>query len=151
MESYEILYEAIPRGKSKIVAKLLSVSAAYVRRWRTEPESDDSPTANGQQSILDRICDLIDAVFLVNPKGVSLIIEYINNHYRNLIETHSETINCHQSRATHCAELLKETTEAVNKLNLDGCNDETLRELIEMRDAADRAILSVQKTLKGKK
>ncbi len=147
MESYEVLEKAIPKKQSVKVAQLLSISADYVRRWRREPDSEDSPNATGQRSILDRICDLIDAVFLVNPSGVSLIVEYVNNHYRNLMKTHAQTIDCHQSRAEASAELLRETTEAVNKLNLVGCSDDTLQELIEMRDAADRAIESVQKTL----
>lgn len=146
MESYEVLNLAIPKKASERVAKILSVSAAYVRRWRNEPESDENPDATGQRSILDRICDLIDAVFLVNPKGVCLIIEYINNHYQNLIETHAPDIDCYQKRAEAVAELLTETTQAVNKLNLEGCSDDTLKELIEMRDAADKAIKSVQKT-----
>ena len=72
MESYEVLEKAIPKKSSEKVAQLLSISATYVRRWRREPESDDAPNASGQRSILDRICDLIDVVFLVNPAGVSL-------------------------------------------------------------------------------
>lgn len=147
MESYEVLEQAIPKKRSEKVALLLNVSATYIRRWRREPESDDSPTCSGQRSILDRVCDLIDAVFLVNPAGVSLIVEYVNNHYRDLIRTHAQTMDDFQSRVEVSAELLRETTEAVNKLNVVGCSDDTLQELIEMRDAADRAIQSVQKTL----
>lgn len=147
MESYEVLEQAIPKKASEKVAQMLSVSATYVRRWRREPDSEDSPNATGQRSILDRICDLIDVVFLVNPRGVALIVEHINAHHRNLIRTHALPIDCRQTRAEHCADLLKETTEAINKLALVGCCNETLQELIEMRDTADRAIQSVQKTL----
>lgn len=147
MEAYEVLEKAIPKKRSERVAQLLSVSPTYVRRWRREPDSEDAPNASGQRSILDRICDLIDVVYLVNPTGVSLIVEHINAHYRNLIKTHAAPIDCRQSRAEHCAELLKETTEAINKLSLEGCCNDTLQELIEMRDTADRAIQSVQRTL----
>jgi hypothetical protein len=144
MESYEVLEKAIPRKSSERVAQLLGVTATYVRRWRREPESDDAPSGSGQRSILDRICDLIDAVFLVNPQGVPLIVEYVNNHYKNLINTHAATIECHEKRAAHCADLLRETTEAVNRLNIEGCSPKTLQELIEMRDAASRSIAAVR-------
>lgn len=147
MEAYEVLEKAIPKKASEKVAQLLSVSATYVRRWRREPDSEDSPNASGQRSILDRICDLIDAVFLVNPAGVPLIVEHVNNHYRKLIKIHASKIDCHFTRATTTAELLKESVEAVNKLNLEGCSADTLEELIQMRDAADRAIEAVQKTI----
>lgn len=147
MESYEVLEKAIPKKMSERVALLLNVTATYVRRWRQEPTSEDAPTANGQRSILDRICDLIDAVFLVNPQGVPLIINYINAHYHRLLQTHGERIDSMQCRVQHSADLLRETTEAVNKLNIEGCSNDTLQELIEMRDAADRTILAVQKTI----
>lgn len=149
MEAYEVLEKAIPKKASERVALILNVSASYIRQWRREPDSEDSPNGSGRRSILDRICDLIDAVFLVNPCGVALIVEHVNAHYRNLIKTHALTIDSHQCRAEHCAELLRETTEAVNKLNIDGCSNDTLEELIQMRDAADRAIQSVEKTLHG--
>lgn len=148
MESYEVLEQAIPKKMSAKVAQFLSISADYVRRWRREPDSEDSPTASGQRSILDRVCDLIDAVFLVNPKGAALIVNYINGYYRNLLSLHADHITNHHHRAVHCADLLKEATDAINQLNLNGCSKETLRELVEMRDAADRAIASVEKTMR---
>lgn len=147
MESYEVLEKAIPKKASAKVAQFLSVSVDYVRRWRREPESEESPAATGQRSILDRICDLIDAVFLVNPQGVPLIINHVNAHYRNLLRTHAKPIHSYEHRAEHVAQLLTQTTEAINRLNIEGCSDETLRELIEMRDAADRTIKSVEKTM----
>lgn len=150
MESWEVLNKAIPKKESGAVARMLNVTADYIRRWRREPESDDAPSASGQRSILDRICDLIDVVFLVNPQGVPLIIEYINAHYQRLIKTHAGTINTYECRATHSAKLLKEATEAVNKLNLEGCSNDTLQELIELRDAANETIEAVQKTQQEK-
>jgi len=149
MESYEVLQQAIPNKMSGRVAQLLGVTADYIRRWRREPDSEDAPNASGQRSILDRICDLIDVVFLVNPKGTSLIVNHINSHYRNLLDMHAQPMNTQASRAETISDLLTQTTEAVNRLNLEGCTNETLRELVEMRDSADRAIKSVEKTLGG--
>jgi hypothetical protein len=149
MESYEVLQQAIPQSASGKVAQLLGVSADYVRRWRREPDSDENPNGSGQRSILDRICDLIDVVFLVNPQGTPLLIGHITAHYKDLVEKHASPLHCEQSRAETISDLLTQTTEAVNRLNLEGCTNETLRELIEMRDSADRAIESVRKTLGG--
>lgn len=150
MESYEVLAQAIPKKASERVAQLLNVSADYIRKWRREPESADAPLSSGQRSILDRICELIDAVFLVNPQGVALIIAFINNHYKQLVQTHAMLLVTTDCRVKQTGELLTEATQAINRLNSEGCTNETLRELIEMRDAADRAIESVQKTMRAK-
>lgn len=149
MESWEVLEDAIPRTASKRVAQVLSICPDYVRRWRREPESDDAPTATGQRSILDRVCDLIDAVFLVNPKGAGLIVHFINSHYRRLMRTHSKPIDTFDSRTAAAADLLTEAVEAVNRLNIEGCTDDTLRELIQLRNAADHAIQRVQTSIGG--
>ena len=150
MESYEVLEKAIPRAAAAKVAQLLGVSADYVRRWRREPDSDENPNASGQRSILDRICDLIDVVYLVNPQGTPLIVNHIQSHHQALLETHAAPIDTEFSKAETISDLLTQATEAINRLNLEGCTNETLRELVEMRDAADRAIKSVEKTLQEK-
>lgn len=147
MESWEVLEQAIPRSESKRVAAVLGVCADYIRKWRREPESDDSPTASGQRSILDRICDLLDAVFLVHPSGAGLIVNFINAHYHKLLRTHAKPITSFECRAETVEELLTQTTEAINSLNMEGCTNETLTELVQMRDATDAAIKRVEKTL----
>ena len=147
MESWEVLEKAIPRAASGRVAQLLSVGADYVRKWRREPESDDSPTASGHRSILDRICNLLDAVFLVNPPGAGLIVNHIVEHHQSLLEVHALPIRTEADKAKSVSHLLTEATEAINRLNLEGSTDETLRELIELRDAAAITIIQVQKTL----
>jgi hypothetical protein len=147
MESWEVLERAIPRAASGRVAQLLGICADYVRRWRREPESEEAPSGTGQRSILDRMCDLIDAVFLVNPSGVALIVNFINSHHRNLLQLHAKPIDSYECRAETVGDLLTQTTEAITKLNVEGCTADTLRELVEMRDAADRAIERVEKTM----
>lgn len=147
MESWEVLEQAIPRKASDRVAQILSVGGDYIRKWRREPESDDAPTGTGQRSILDRICDLIDAVFLVNPAGAGLIINFISGHYDSLLRTHANPIACRELRAAAGANLLTQATEAINSLHVDGCTDDTMRELVELRDAADLVIKQVQSTM----
>ena len=147
MESWQVLEQAIPRSASDRVARTLSITAGQVRKWRREPESDEAPTANGQRSILDRICELIDAVFLVNPKGIGLIVNYINAHYRRLLQLHAKPIVADEEKATIIADLLTQTTEGVNKFLVQGCTKDTHRELVEARDAFSRAIEVVESTM----
>jgi hypothetical protein len=148
MESWEVLEKAIPRSASGRVAQMLNICADYVRKWRREPESEDAPTASGQRSILDRICELIDAVFLVNPRGAGLIVNYINAHFRTLLQVHAKPIITVDSKAELISELLTQTTEAINHFNLEGCTHETVQQLVEARDAFGKAIEAVESTMK---
>lgn len=147
MESWEVLEQAIPKKASERVAQILGVGGDYIRKWRREPESDDAPTATGQRSILDRICLLVDAVFIVNPTGTGLIVEHINAHHDELLATHASAIPCRKTQAVTGATLLTEAVEAVNSIHVEGCTPETLRELVELRDKVDLTIKQVEKTL----
>ncbi len=147
MESYEVLQKAIPELESPKVAKFLGISANYVNRWRRRPADDEEPNGTGQRSILDRVTDLIDVVYLINPGDCGLIIQYVVGYYRRLLKTHASSLNCQIAIANTVEELLVEATQAANKLNKDGCTDATLRELVQMRDAADSAIERVEKTM----
>ena len=149
MESYEVLQRAIPELQSPKVAKFLGVSANYVNRWRRRPSDDDEPTATGQRSILDRFTDLIDVVFLVHPAGTGLIVEHINAHHDELLATHAKSIPDRKTQAATGATLLTEAAEAINSLNVEGCTHDTLRELIQLRDAANTAIKQVETTIKS--
>jgi len=147
MESWEVLEQAIPKKASGRVAQILGVGADYIRKWRREPESDDAPTASGQKSILDRICNLIDAVFLVNPAGTGLIVEHIVQHHDGLLAVHATSIADCKTKAATGAHLLTEAVEAVNSFNVEGCTPDSLRELIELRDATELVIKRVQTTM----
>lgn len=147
MESWEVLEQAIPKKASERVAQILGVGGDYIRKWRREPESDDAPTATGQRSILDRICLLVDAVFIVNPTGTGLIVEHIVAHHDELLATHATSINDRKTQAATGAGLLTEATQAINSLHLSGCTPDTLRELVELRDATELAIKRVQTTM----
>lgn len=148
MQSWEILKLAIPEKASERIAQLLCVRAASVRRWRRRPESDDAPLSTGQKSILDRFCAFLDAVFIVNPKGVALIIEFINEHYRQLVNTHAPVLPTHNDRARQSSEVLREAVDVVDKLNLEGCSAATIIELVELRDKAEQTIAAVRKTMR---
>lgn len=147
MESFEVLQQAIPELQSPKVAKFLGVSANYVNRWRRRPSDDEEPTATGQRSILDRITELIDVVFIVNPRGTGLIVEHINAHYDGLQQTHAASLPNRKAHAAAGANLLTEAVEAVNSFHVEGCTPDTLRELVELRDAADLLIKQVERTM----
>lgn len=147
MESFEVLEKAIPRAASDRIGRKLGIGGSLVRKWRREPESDDAPTATGQRNLLDRVEDLIDEVYLINPPGAGLIVEHIDSHYHALLRTHAQPMPCRDTQAAAGATLLTEATEAINALHTEGVTDYTLQQLVELRDAADATIKSVEKTL----
>lgn len=83
MNGFLTLEEAIRKNDAEQVAYLLRVSPTIVRAWRREPETEEG-SATGRRSPLDRVCDLVDAVFLVNPQGADLIVEHVRAHLESL-------------------------------------------------------------------
>ena len=142
MEAWDTLKRAIPDGAAKAVAHRLGVTANHVRRWRREPLSDDAPLATGQRSPLDRVVELLDAVFLVSPSGAAFIVDHVAGHHHQLIQASLDP--GHWDKRAHTAELLRETIDAVNALNLDASDADTLQELREARVAIDLAIQQMQ-------
>lgn len=147
MRSYEVLKKAIPEREAPKVAKFLGVSSNYVNRWRRQPAGDDDPKRTGQRSILDRITDLIDVVFLVNRPDAGLIVQFITAHHDRLLKTHATPITCHVIVADTIEDLLSETKDVVNAITREGASPNTLRELVQLRDRTQIAIDSVQSTL----
>jgi hypothetical protein len=141
-EGWRTLRAAIPDGESEAVARRLHRHPDYIRRWRCEPFSDDAPLSNGQQSPLDKFCDLLDAVFLSSPPGAWLILAHVKNHYERLVENALNSAG-NWNRREHAAKTLQEAVEAVNCLNLDAPNEVALRELLEARSEIDLAILKL--------
>lgn len=138
MDGWEILKRAIPHGAAKAVALRIGVTANHVRRWMREPLSDEAPVGTGQRSPLDRVCDLVDAVFLVNPAGAAFIVDHVAGHHHQLIQASLDPE--HWDKKVHAADLLREAVEAVNCLNLDAPDNETLAELVELDEQLERAI-----------
>jgi hypothetical protein len=83
MNGYLALEKAVPRGQADRVAYFMGVSPDLVRRWLREPEYEEG-TATGRRSPLDRLCDLITAVFIVNPDGADLVVEHVRTHLEML-------------------------------------------------------------------
>jgi transposase-like protein len=139
--AWKTLRSAIPSEVTSEVAKRFGVTADHVRRWMREPLSDEAPLASGQRSPLDRFCDLLDAIFLSNPLGTSLCVEYIREHHRRLISAAADQDWDRQAHAAHAA---RETAEAVSCLILDRTPDEeTVKEITEARDLLDAALVQI--------
>lgn len=83
MNGFLTLERAIRRDEAEQVAYFLGQSATVVRAWRREPETEEG-SATGRRSPLDRVCDLVTAVFLVNPEGADLIVEHVRAHLESL-------------------------------------------------------------------
>jgi transposase-like protein len=115
MKSWQVLKQAIPDGKVDEVAERMGVSADTVRRWRREPLSDDAPTESGRKSPLDRMNQLVDSVFLVNPGGSHTVAENPREHYKSLAETHALKGTVKGAAAVALADMV----QAVNAINLD--------------------------------
>lgn len=148
MDPSQTLREAIPNRMAAEVARQMHVSRDFVLRWRRPTLSDEAPFGTGMASPLSRTLDLINAVFLVNPAGPSLIVEHIVLHWEMLARTHGiEVYETSRERALAAADLLSQATAAVNTLNLEGITEQTLISLIALRDAAAQAVLRTGKEL----
>jgi len=141
-ESWQTLRAAIPERSCATVARHLRLNPDYVSRWVQRPFSDEAPLANGKRSILDRMDDLMGAIFLVNPLGPALIIDHLQSNYDELREASLDPE--YWDRREHAALTLQEVVDAVRCLNLDASDDETLRELFEAREAIETAIKRVR-------
>jgi hypothetical protein len=139
IEGWRILQRAIPSEHIKAIASRYGVTADHLRRWMREPLSDEAPLASGQRSPVDRTFDLMDAIHLSHPTGVAFIREAVCSHHDQLVESTEEWF-APWNRREHAATALRETVEAVNCLNLDVCDEETLAQLVEAADAIGVAI-----------
>ena len=109
MDGYLTLRTAIPRAAADAIAYALGVHGNTVRTWCREPGTDDD-AATGRRSPLDRVCDLIDAVFDLDEVGeenAELIVDHIRGHL--------ETLKAGRSRR---APEVRELEEKVQKAQL---------------------------------
>jgi len=85
MDGYLTLKRAIPPGYPDAVAyRMAGIVGATVRNWRREPGTDDDANT-GKRSPLDRVCDLITAVFEeVDEEHAELIVDHVVGHLANL-------------------------------------------------------------------
>ena len=85
METWEICQEAIPRGESEEIAKILkrrgvACSAWIVRSWRNDPDVDEDSEKDphGRRNPIDEILDFMAAVG-ARSGDVEMIRQKINH------------------------------------------------------------------------
>src|SRR5262245_60300665 len=84
MDGYLTLTQAIPRGKRDAIAYEMGVVGATVRAWCREPGTDED-ASTGRRSPLDRVCDLITAVFdEIAEENAELIVDHVKSHLAHL-------------------------------------------------------------------
>lgn len=141
-EAYKTLRIAIPERAAATLARRLHLNPDYVAKWLRETPSDEAPLATGQRSILDRFDDFQAALFLVNRIGPSIVIEHLRANYDEML--YAQLDPNYWDRREHAALTLREVVEAVNCLNLEKPDEETLSELIEAREQIELAIKNLE-------
>ena len=122
--------------KVRQLARCCSVSDNHAYKWLRDG-------GTGAPSDLDRLCKVI---FLASTfssdgmKGAGLIVHYVREFYDALVELSAEPYRDEHDRVVDSTSLLREAAEAVEALSLGRPTPEALKELVELRDAAERAI-----------
>ena len=83
MDGHLTLRMAIPHAAAGQIGYDMNVHWSTVRKWCREPETDEG-RGSGRRSPLDRVCDLITAVFRVDRQGARLIAKHVVAHLDDL-------------------------------------------------------------------
>ena len=75
-ESWEILQEAIPRGKRAMLADMLSVCPDLICKWGREPLGDENLSGTGARNPIDRVEVIYSFLKAYNPEQAKLIPQY---------------------------------------------------------------------------
>lgn len=122
--------------KVRQLARCCSVSDNHAYKWLRGGES-------GAPSDLDRLCKVI---FLASTfgadgmKAAGLLVYYVREFFDSLVELEAEPYSSEHERVIDSTEILREAAEAVEALSLGRPTPETVKELVELRDAAELAI-----------
>lgn len=122
--------------KVRQLARCCGVSDNHAYKWLRDG-------GTGAPSDLDRLCRII---FLASTfgadgmKGAGLIVHYVREFLDTLIELSAEPYHSEHERVVDSTSILKEAAEAVEALSLSKPTPEALKELVELRDAAELAI-----------
>jgi hypothetical protein len=122
--------------KVRQLARCCGVSDNHAYKWLRDG-------GTGAPSDLDRLCKVI---FLASTfgsdgmKGAGLIADYVREFHVALVELSAEPYASDHERVVDSTDILREAAEAVEALSLGRPTPETLKELVELKDAAEAAI-----------
>jgi transcriptional regulator with XRE-family HTH domain len=122
--------------KVRQLARCCGVSDNHAYKWLRGGES-------GAPSDLDRLCRIIFLASTFGPegmKGAGLLVHYVREFFDALVELGAEPYQSEHERVVDSTSILKEAAEAVEALSLGKPTPEALKELVELRDAAELAI-----------
>jgi hypothetical protein len=87
MNGHLTLRAAIPHAAADAIGYDMSVLGSTVRKWCREAETDEE-MGSGRRSPLDRLCDLVSAVFRsdkeLGPPGARRIVRHVITHLDRL-------------------------------------------------------------------
>jgi hypothetical protein len=129
--------------KVRKLARLNGISDHHADKWLRGGESS-SP------SNLERLCKEIFLATRFDVRGAGLVADYVREFYLSLVEMSAEPYGGEHERVMDSADLLREATEAVIALQTSQPTPEALKELVELRDAADAAITRLSVTQEGR-
>jgi transcriptional regulator with XRE-family HTH domain len=122
--------------KVRQLARCCGVSDNHAYKWLRDG-------GTGAPSDLDRLCRIIFLASTFGPdgmKGAGLIVHYVREFFDSLVELTVEPYQSEHERVIDSTEILREAAEAVEALSLGRPTPETVKELVELRDAAELAI-----------
>ena len=122
--------------KVRLLARCCGVSDNHAYKWLRDG-------GTGAPSDLDRICKVIFLASTFGPegmKGAGLIADYVREFHVSLVELSAEPYQSDHERVVDSTSILREAAEAVEALSLGRPTPETVKELVELRDAAELAI-----------
>lgn len=84
LETWEIFREAIPRGESDEIAKILrrrgiSCNGGTVRSWMNDPDTDDNNARDphGRRNPLDEFLEVLSAVGARDARGAEMMTQRV--------------------------------------------------------------------------
>lgn len=119
--------------KVKRLARLNGVSDNHADKWLRGGESS-------APSNLERLCKELFLASRFDLARAGLIADYVREYYVSIVEISAEPYTSEHERVVDSAGLLREAAEAVEALSLGRPTQETLKELVELRDKAEAAI-----------
>lgn len=122
--------------KVRALAREMGVSPNHAYKWLRGG-------GTGAPSDLDRVCKMIFLAATFGEdgmRGAGLIADYFREFYVALVEMSAEPYGSDRERVADGTELLREAADAVEALSLGKPNDETVTQLVRLRDMAEQAI-----------
>lgn len=123
-------------GNKEKLADIYDLDVDSWRRYCREPLSDESPTATGRRSPLDRIYQdidkLLDAHLLVNPPGAEIIAEDIALHVENHLRDRRDSSEAGYNIQKGLASIIRGVSDLAEVIPSDPSGDVIEQEIAQL-------------------